>query len=175
MNQNMKSKGAKHRLVFILTLVATAIILTNAVLLTTNDTPSNVVFARSIDFRSAIYLDIACNVDTTSNNNCLSPSNATITSTSPTIPVISIDQLPAEAQDTIKNIEKGGPFPFPRDGITFSNREGLLPSKPMGYYKEYTVVTPELSNRGPQRIIAGENGEMYYTPDHYRTFQQVIR
>lgn len=98
------------------------------------------------------------------------PSNTT------SIPTISRAQLPPEALITIKNIEKGGPFPFPNhDGTTFLNREGILPSKPSGYYKEYTVPTLGVHGRGPQRIVSGENGVIYYTPDHYKRFEQIIR
>jgi guanyl-specific ribonuclease Sa len=98
------------------------------------------------------------------------------TNNTTTIPTISIDQLPSEALTTIKNIKNGGPFPFPmHDGSTFLNREGILPSKPSGYYKEYTVPTPDVHSRGPQRIITSQNGEMYYTPDHYNTFEHIIK
>lgn len=93
-----------------------------------------------------------------------------------TVPAISLDQLPPEALNTIKNIKNGGPFPFPNhDGTTFSNREEILPSKSLGYYKEYTVPTPGIHSRGAQRIVTGQNGEMYYTPDHYNTFERVIK
>jgi len=83
--------------------------------------------------------------------------------------------LPKQAQDTIRLIDKGGPFPFDRDGVTFQNREQLLPKKPNGYYHEYTVITPGSSDRGARRIIAGNQGELYYTDDHYGSFREVIR
>ena len=98
-----------------------------------------------------------------------------VTSNTATIPAISLNQLPPEALITIKNIKNGGPFPFPNhDGTTFSDREEMLPSKPLSYYKEYTVPTPGIHSRGAQRIVTGESGEMYYTPDHYNTFERVI-
>jgi len=114
-----------------------------------------------------------------SNNSLFSAKNdnltSLVTSNSTTIPAISTDQLPPEALITIKNIKNGGPFPFPNhDGTTFSNREEMLPSKPLSYYKEYTVPTPGIHSRGAQRIVTGESGEMYYTPDHYNTFERVI-
>ncbi|MDX1945787.1 MAG: ribonuclease domain-containing protein [Pirellulaceae bacterium] len=62
---------------------------------------------------------------------------------------------------------------FPNDGSTFQNREGRLPRKPAGYYKEYVHPTPGLSGPGPQRLVIGEQGETYYTADHYRTFQRL--
>jgi len=91
------------------------------------------------------------------------------------LPTIAYDDLPPEAQETIQLIDEGGPFPFDRDGITFQNREGLLPDEPRGYYSEYTVITPGSSNRGARRIVAGENGELYYTDDHYESFSYVVR
>mgnify|MGYP003806703471 FL=1 len=80
-----------------------------------------------------------------------------------------------ELQKTLGRISRNGPFPYQRDGITFENRERLLPSKPRGYYREYTVDTPGLSHRGPRRVVTGGNPpvEFYYTEDHYRSFSQI--
>lgn len=88
--------------------------------------------------------------------------------------VVTPDQLPREARDTLALIARGGPFPFDRDGIVFENREGLLPRKARGYYREYTVITPNSRDRGARRIIAGQGGERYYTADHYESFVRVI-
>jgi ribonuclease T1 len=82
-------------------------------------------------------------------------------------------RLPAEAQRTLRIIDTGGPLPYRKDGATFGNREGRLPAEPPGYYREYTVPTPASQDRGARRIIEGKNGERYYTPDHYRTFERV--
>lgn len=82
--------------------------------------------------------------------------------------------LPPEAIDTITLIESDGPFPFSKDGATFQNREGLLPAKPRGYYSEYTVITPGEDDRGARRIIAGAEGELYYTNDHYSSFAWIV-
>lgn len=81
--------------------------------------------------------------------------------------------LPPEALLTLKLIDAGGPFPYARDGIEFQNREGVLPAKARGYYREYTVETPGSSDRGARRIITGQGGERYYTDDHYETFTRV--
>lgn len=81
--------------------------------------------------------------------------------------------LPPEARLTLELIDEGGPFPFDRDGVVFENREGLLPAKPRGYYREYTVKTPGERTRGARRIVAGEKGERYYSGDHYRSFTRV--
>lgn len=90
----------------------------------------------------------------------------------PTIPVVSIRQLPIEAQQTIKLINRGGPYPFRQDDTVFGNRERRLPVAPHGTYREYTVITPGRRDRGPRRIVAGPRVK-YYTPDHYRSFQKV--
>ena len=83
--------------------------------------------------------------------------------------------LPPEAIDTLKSIERGGPFAYPRDGVVFQNRERRLPDRPRGYYHEYTVRTPGASDRGARRIIAGGAPPevYYYTDDHYRSFRRV--
>ncbi len=91
------------------------------------------------------------------------------------LPTITFDQLPKEAQETITLIDQGGPFPFSKDGSVFQNRERLLPLRPRGYYREYTVITPGAPDRGARRIVAGAGGELYYTEDHYASFKRVIR
>jgi ribonuclease T1 len=92
------------------------------------------------------------------------------------LPWVLEDELPAEAQATLALIDRGGPFPFPgKDGSVFGNFEGLLPDHQRGYYHEYTVVTPGSSDRGARRIIAGDAGELYWTEDHYRSFDRISR
>lgn len=91
------------------------------------------------------------------------------------LPILVYDELPSEAQETIALIDQEGPFPYDRDGVTFENRERLLPREATGYYREYTVITPGASNRGARRIIRGDRGEMYYTDDHYDSFSEIIR
>ncbi|MFJ4465979.1 ribonuclease domain-containing protein [Streptomyces sp. NPDC089424] len=82
--------------------------------------------------------------------------------------------LPAQAHTTLDLIEQGGPFPYPQDGTTFQNREGILPGQVTGYYHEYTVETPGSDTRGARRIVTGEeHQEDYYTADHYASFDLV--
>ena len=83
-------------------------------------------------------------------------------------------QLPKEAIDTIALIRKGGPFPYPRDGVAFGNRERMLPARERGWYREYTVKTPGERTRGARRIIAGRDGTLYYSDDHYRSFRRIL-
>ena len=81
--------------------------------------------------------------------------------------------LPPEAHATLALIRAGGPFPHAQDGRSFGNRERLLPQRARGYYREYTVPTPGARDRGARRIVAGKAGELYYTADHYRSFQRI--
>jgi ribonuclease T1 len=85
--------------------------------------------------------------------------------------------LPPEARDTLRLIDRGGPYPHRRDGVVFKNLERRLPLKQRGYYREYTVPTPGSRDRGARRIIAGEQppAVYYYTDDHYRSFLRVKR
>lgn len=85
-----------------------------------------------------------------------------------------LSALPAEAGQTWRLIERGGPFPYPRnDGVVFENRENRLPAEKSGYYHEYTVPTPGSADRGARRLITGSARELYYTGDHYATFVPV--
>jgi ribonuclease T1 len=86
---------------------------------------------------------------------------------------VAASTLPTQARQTIKEIQSGGPFPYSEDGTVFQNREHLLPHESSGYYHEYTVPTPGADTRAARRIIAGKNGEFYYTSDHYKSFQRV--
>jgi ribonuclease T1 len=87
---------------------------------------------------------------------------------------IGVQELPIEARATLALIKSGGPFPYAQDGRVFSNRERLLPTQRRGYYREYTVRTPGLRDRGARRIVAGSGGEYYYSADHYRSFKRIL-
>ncbi len=89
-----------------------------------------------------------------------------------------LSELPPEARTTHALILKGGPFPYRKDGTVFFNRERLLPIKPRGHYREYTVRTPGASNRGARRIVCGgepptQPEACYYTADHYASFRRI--
>ena len=94
------------------------------------------------------------------------------------VAAVSLGELPAQAQETHRLILSGGPFPYPKDGIVFGNRERQLPRQARGYYHEYTVKTPGSRDRGARRIVCG--GEppakpevCYYTDDHYASFRRI--
>jgi len=78
-----------------------------------------------------------------------------------------------DLRDTLARIDAGRKLKFRNDGTVFQNRERRLPARPSGYYREWVHPTPGLSGPGPQRVITGDGGEAFYTPDHYQTFEQI--
>ena len=74
---------------------------------------------------------------------------------------------------TLARIDQGTRLRFSHDGIVFENREKRLPTKPRGYYHEFVHPTKGDNGPGGQRIVQGQNGEVYYSPDHYRTFRRI--
>jgi guanyl-specific ribonuclease Sa len=74
---------------------------------------------------------------------------------------------------TLERIAAGRRLRFPNDGTTFQNRENRLPRRPPGYYREWVVPTPKEPGPGPQRLITGDGGEVWYTSDHYRSFRRL--
>lgn len=87
--------------------------------------------------------------------------------------------LPAEAAETARDINAGGPYEHPdNDNQRFGNYEGVLPAGQPGYYREYTVDTPGVNHRGARRIVTGGGTEedpetWYYTDDHYESFCEI--
>lgn len=87
------------------------------------------------------------------------------------------------------------PLHYEHDAIIFGNREGLLPPRPYGYYREYTLAIPGrkigdapievrvgtwtlttgdiTSVRGPERLVIGGGKEIFYSPDHYVHFAEL--
>ena len=92
---------------------------------------------------------------------------------SPPAAQVAAKDLPKEARETLALVKKGGPFPYAKDGAVFGNREGRLPRKKRGYYREYTVKTPGERTRGKRRIVAGRDADYWYTDDHYATFRRI--
>ncbi len=90
--------------------------------------------------------------------------------------LVDLVSLPAEAGRTVTLIDRGGPFPYAKDGATFGNRERVLPRKASGFYREYTVPTPGEGDRGARRIVTGDQDrQLFYTGDHYATFVRIRR
>jgi len=70
------------------------------------------------------------------------------------------------------------------DGGIFTNSQGLLPRKSDSqYYREFVSLTGGPGNNGtfggkvsfpgPQRLLIGKGGEVYYTGDHYSSVVRV--
>ena len=74
---------------------------------------------------------------------------------------------------TLERIERGEKYPHRNDGSVFQNRERRLPTQRRGYYREYVHPTPGRRGPGAQRVVIGEQEEIFYTPDHYKSFQRV--
>ncbi|WP_319804406.1 ribonuclease domain-containing protein [Nocardioides malaquae] len=101
---------------------------------------------------------------------------STIGPADPGLPSVRLADLPPEAAEVVAQIDAGGPFAHPEhDGSRFGNYEGLLPNRPRGHYREYTVPTPGIDHRGARRIVTGDPEEMYWTDDHYQSFSRILR
>lgn len=74
---------------------------------------------------------------------------------------------------TLARIAENRRLRFTNDGSAFQNREKRLPQKPSGYYREWAVPTPGEAGPGPQRLVTGKEGEVWYTSDHYRSFRRI--
>ena len=56
-------------------------------------------------------------------------------------------------------------------GSRFGNREGLLPKEKGRTYTECDIDTPGENSRGAKRIVFSNDGLIYYTDDHYESFE----
>lgn len=56
-------------------------------------------------------------------------------------------------------------------GSQFGNREGLLPQKNGRVYYECDIDTLGEKKRGAKRIVFSNDGLVYYTEDHYESFE----
>jgi hypothetical protein len=64
--------------------------------------------------------------------------------------------------ERIKMGESGKPF-----------QSSKLPKRRKGYWREFVHPTDGVRGDGPQRLIVGESGELFYTPDFHKTFLQL--
>lgn len=108
------------------------------------------------------------------------------------LPKVSDERRVRAIDELLAKIAVCKPLPYDNDGIVHTTPRPGLPKKPAGYYKEYTLIVPNrptgskpepvviggqtymtgpvLSFRGPERLMIGDNREVYYTMDHYSTF-----
>lgn len=56
-------------------------------------------------------------------------------------------------------------------GDKFGNYEGLLPEKDGRKYFECDIDTLGADTRGAKRLVFSDDGLIYYTEDHYETFE----
>ncbi len=56
-------------------------------------------------------------------------------------------------------------------GSHFGNYEGILPEKDSRSYTECDIDTLGTDKRGAKRIVFSNDGLIYYTEDHYETFE----
>lgn len=56
-------------------------------------------------------------------------------------------------------------------GDVFQNRDGDLPKAKGRVYYECDIDTDGYYNRGSRRIVFSNDGLIYYTPDHYESFE----
>ena len=56
-------------------------------------------------------------------------------------------------------------------GSRFGNYEGILPEKDGRTYTECDIDTLGAEKRGGKRIVFSNDGLVYYTEDHYETFE----
>lgn len=108
----------------------------------------------------------------------VSPAQARNAGAVPMQGVIALAELPPQGARTYALILQGGPFAHAKDGVVFGNRERLLPVQTRGYYREYTVATPQSRDRGARRIVCGgpptTPQACYYTDDHYASFRRIV-
>jgi len=62
-----------------------------------------------------------------------------------------------------------------RGGRIFENKEGHLPAREHGYYREYDVEpTSPGRHRGTLRIVLGTGGDVYISGNHYNDFRLIL-
>ncbi len=86
------------------------------------------------------------------------------------------DPIPVHARETLSYVRQHGYAPPGYvGGRVFGNYEGQLPryngKRKRIEYREWDVrPRAEGRNRGTERLVTGNDGRAWYTPDHYRTF-----
>lgn len=58
-------------------------------------------------------------------------------------------------------------------GDRFGNREGLLPNESGRQYYEADISDGYTHHRGPKRLVYSNDGLIFYTEDHYESFEQL--
>lgn len=87
------------------------------------------------------------------------------------LPQKHFSELPTYVQQTIAYLKEHNFQQVPAGyvgGREWTNYEKVLPVHQRGYYHEWDVH-PKVSgkNRGTERLVTGQGGEIYYTNTHY--------
>ena len=99
----------------------------------------------------------------------------------PSLKPLGKPRLDAQIRDVVASMDHAG---HPPSGVAqggrrggrrgvFDNLERRLPAHPSGYYHESDVWPTRSAGRGPERLVFGREGEVYYSADHYRTFARL--
>jgi len=83
-------------------------------------------------------------------------------------------EVPQKARDVVDQIDKnnGQAPPGYKGGREFKNYEGKLPEGTN--YQEYDVNPAQKGiARDGERVVLGNDGSAWYSPDHYRSFKRV--
>ena len=94
-------------------------------------------------------------------------------SATPTVPTKAYNVLGQIEKNNFKSAPQGykGGGIWKNDPI---NGKTLLPEKGAGYYKEWDINPKNQGiGRGTERMVTGQGGEAWYTPDHYKTFIKI--
>lgn len=79
-----------------------------------------------------------------------------------------------DVNPTLQRIRAGRRLRHRNDGSIFGNREKRLPvQRDREYYREFVHQMRKMPFPGPQRVMIGKQGEVYYTGDHYASFTLV--
>ncbi|WP_165488550.1 MULTISPECIES: ribonuclease domain-containing protein [Dyella] len=97
---------------------------------------------------------------------------------SPDLPSVRLASLPRKAGRLITGVQNASIISTGHNGSTYRNANGALPGLPPGTYRRYHFCEPQHRKTGAHRIvIAFEHrvpGAIYYSRDHYATFERVV-
>ena len=84
-------------------------------------------------------------------------------------PLVQVTSDDLGLTDQVARIQDGVRYKYKHDGSVHYNRDNLLPSG-VDYTEFYTVSPLSGKAPGPTRIVIGNDGKWYYTPNHYNTY-----
>lgn len=73
---------------------------------------------------------------------------------------VGLSTLSAAAKSVVSDVQDG------ETGTVYQNREGVIPACAANYYELFPVGTSD-------RVISGQGGELFYTPDKFVTFKVI--